>query len=106
MNKEPTINIYTCPDGHKTVTVYLEEGTTPFIIGCQQRINDGKHSCNLEAKSCFYRCSQDLVPTHEWYKPTDLKKLNPAEREHVKKGGLLLRKVPPIPGANPPKQFA
>jgi len=34
-----------------------------------------------------------LPPEYEWYKPDSLKGLNPGEKEHVRKGGLLLRKI-------------
>lgn len=87
------INAYICRDGHRTVTVDLVEGVTPMMIRCKQRHEDGKHDCTERAMSVWYRCDQSLTPEYEWYKPTNLKKLSPDEREHVKQGGLMLRKI-------------
>lgn len=86
------INVYTCQLGHQTVTVDLEEGVTPFMIRCKQK-HGLKYDCTEMAQSCMYACPQILTPEYEWYKPTDLKKLNKGEREHVAQGGLLLRKI-------------
>lgn len=86
------INTYKCQNGHETVTVDLVEGTTPMMIRCKQKDEDGKHNCTLFAKSGFYMVDQTLTPEYEWYKPDNLKKLNPEERQHVKLGGLLIRK--------------
>lgn len=88
-------NVYTCPAGHKTVTIDLDEGTTPFILRCQHRINDGKHACNEMARSSFYNVTpeEDQLPvTFEWYKPASPKDVSKDLREHVQKGGLVLRK--------------
>lgn len=83
------INVYECPDGHQTVTIDLEDGTTPMMMNCRTP-NCGKTSC-----SKWYRVDQNLKPEFEWFKPTDMKKLNPAERDHVQRGGLLIRKIKP-----------
>lgn len=87
------INVYTCPNGHQTVTIDLVEGTTPMILRCRQRADDGKHNCTDFAESAWYRCDQSLTPEYEWYKPDSLKGLSSEERDHVKLGGLLLRKI-------------
>lgn len=87
------INTYTCAAGHQTVTVDLVEGVTPMMLTCKQRHSDGKHDCTEMAMSAWYRCDQSLTPEYEWYKPENLKKLRPSEREHVKQGGLMLRKI-------------
>lgn len=88
-----SINVYTCKKcGHQTITIDREEGVTPFIIGCD--------SCKGESYSSFYRCSQGLTPTHEWFKPTieELKILYEGRMldgmiDHVEQGGLDLRKI-------------
>ena len=80
-------NIYTCTAGHSTVTVDIDDGVTPFMITCQE---DG---CDRTATSMFYRCDQDLEPTHEWYKPDKDAEMTQGERDHVEQGGLLLRKI-------------
>jgi len=42
---ENKINVYTCPKGHKTVTIDTDEGTTPMMLMCRQKDDDGKHNC-------------------------------------------------------------
>ena len=105
------INVYTCLRcGNEMVTGDVVDGVTPFMMTCN---ND---ACGSEAESCFYQCDQTLVPKYEWYKPkTDTefdaqfewemetfggeefrsllnKQAVIAEnKEHVAKGGLLLR---------------
>jgi len=83
-------NVYVCGAcGHRTVTIDVDEGTTPFMISCTE--------CDEAAYSQFYADeSQDMTPTHEWRKPNDaerkeLLKLSPETlTEHVDRGGLLL----------------
>jgi hypothetical protein len=87
------INTYTCPQGHVTVTKDADEGTTPMMLRCRQKDNDGKHNCTEFSSSAWYRCNQCLTPEYEWYKPDTLKGLNHDEKEHVQMGGLLLRKI-------------
>lgn len=80
------INQYVCAKcGGTITTLNRNEGTTPMIIRCL--ITDG---CNGTMLSSFYQVDQMLKPDYEFYKP---KKLPKGEmREHVKMGGLLLRK--------------
>jgi hypothetical protein len=74
-----------------TVTVDIDEGVTPFMIGCTQP------GCGGHAFSTFYpktpRPSFYPQPSHEWYKPDarELGKLSAGERDHVARGGLLMR---------------
>lgn len=84
---EKRINIYTCEKGHKTVTIDRDEGVTPFMIGCEHE------GCDELARSGFYQADKDTEPTHEWYKPDSYDGLSDGEIEHVKLGGLLLRKI-------------
>lgn len=86
------VNAYLCGSGHATWTRNADDGTTPFIIRCPA-------DCGREAKSRFYRVQQNDVPvSHEWYRPADLSGLSVGKRDHVRRGGLLLRQVAPIPG--------
>lgn len=71
--------------GAYIVTVDREPGVTPFMVSCGL--------CGQMAHSKFYRVAPSLVPTHEWYRPDTLSFLEPYEREHVEKGGLLLRTI-------------
>jgi hypothetical protein len=93
------INAYICEYLHVTSTIDLVEGTTPMFIRCEQCAKEGRVCM---ASSRMYRVNQSVVPTHEWYAPSDdeLKALSKsmdantlvAMLEHVQKGGLLLRK--------------
>ena len=105
------INIYTCTHcGHQMITADAGKGVTPFMMTCVK--------CLGNAQSCFYKCDQTLMPQYLWFKPkTDDefevqydkelqmyddssygKMLNRTEiisanKEHVSKGGLLIKKV-------------
>lgn len=86
------IQISTEPSGHETVTIDRDDGTTPMMIACRHE------GCDKTAKSRFYRVNQSLVPTHEWYKPTEryirkLKRGNSPLYDHCVNGGLLLREI-------------
>lgn len=71
--------------GAYIVTVDREPGVTPFMVKCG--------ACGQMAHSKFYRVHRTLIATHEWYRPDTLDGLNVHEREHVEKGGLLLRPI-------------
>lgn len=82
-------NAYICQTcGKYTITIDRENGTTPFMIGCQ-----ATPGCFGIAQSSFYRVANDKTPTHEWYKPQLSTLTDPWERDHVSKGGLLLREI-------------
>lgn len=80
-------NIYTCTDcGAHIVTVDRDRGVTPLTIGCQ--------ACGGTMRSSMYRVfDQAMRASHEWYKPPVIQLLSPGELEHVKRGGLLLRRI-------------
>lgn len=102
------LNLYMCEHGCHNVTVDVDKGVTPFMIGCEftgrpDRIPDptkmkyGK--CIGMAKSCMYPKEIDdkypiPVATHEWYRPSlkEFKTLSELEKDYVKDGGLLMRK--------------
>lgn len=68
-------------------TLDRDMGTTPAMLAC--RVTDG---CDGTMRSAHYMVDQALKPDYEWYKPSKLPR-DPGMREHVKMGGLLLRKA-------------
>lgn len=95
-------NAYVCTNLHTTVTVNKDNGVTPMFISCPV--------CNERAASMMYKINQALEPTHEWYKPTEEQIIGEAKffalaneldeklllsglKDHVKQGGLLMRKI-------------
>lgn len=101
MEKQNSKNAYICNLLHSTVTVHKDAGTTPMFLSCL--------TCGKRAVSRMGQVDDSLIPTHEWYKPTDEDCIAEAERisqeketykytlhairEHVAMGGLLLRKI-------------
>lgn len=80
-------NRYICQRCRGSIdTIDIDWGVTPFMTRC--RIND---RCGGEMKSSFYRVGSPAHATHEWYRPSRLHGLSPAEISHVMNGGLLLR---------------
>lgn len=81
------INRYTCREcGRSITTVDRDEGVTPFTLHC--RASDG---CDGIMYSWMYKVHEPFEPEFEWYKPKG--KVPRRFREHVKSGGLLLRKI-------------
>lgn len=81
-------NLYRCACGWELVTIDIHVGTTWAMEECK--------ACGGNAMSAWY--SQKAVagrePSHEFYMPTpeEFAKLDPLEKDHCAKGGLLLRK--------------
>lgn len=84
-------NIYTCDTCFDhIVTVDLEDGVTPFMLRC--RATD---RCKGMMRSSMYRVfDQTMKAGFEWFRPSIVALEPVGVREHVEKGGLLLRKVP------------
>jgi len=83
-------NCYQCfACGHRIITIDKDVGVTPFMVACE------KEGCKDNMRSNFYSIPPDAVPTHEWYKPdeNEFNGLNEWNKDHVRNGGLLLRKV-------------
>lgn len=80
-------NIYVCDDCEaQLITIDRDEGTTPFMTACPV--------CNGMTVSKCYRVPQDIVPTHEWYRPdtNEYRTIkNPGTLDHIDRGGLILR---------------
>ena len=84
-------NIYTCETcGGHVVTVDRDEGVTPFAIQCRS----APIGCPGTMYSSMYRVfDQRMRASWEWYRPSAVEVLSDGERQHVKNGGLLLRRV-------------
>ncbi len=83
-------NIYVCQKcrGH-VVTVDIDNGVTPFIIGCWA--TDG---CKGEMHSSFYRVfDQSMRADFEWYRPDETAEMTAHTLNHVRQGGLVLREA-------------
>ena len=93
MSYQEKINVFICSKGHKTVTIDTDDGVTPMMLRCRQRDDDGKHNCTEMACSSFYKVDQILKPDYEWYRPSSFKGYDVNTKEHLKLGGLLLRKI-------------
>lgn len=81
-------NIYVCREcrGH-IVTRDVDKGTTPFMLACRATAG-----CGGMMSSSVYRVFDGSIrASHEWYRPPAAQALTAAEREHVRKGGVLLR---------------
>lgn len=82
-------NSYTCQGCNgQIITIDVDEGVTPFAIPCR-----AKEGCKGLMFSAFYRIPQFLPAQYEWFKPTSLKGYGREMKEHIRKGGLDLRKV-------------
>lgn len=82
-------NIYVCEACKEhIVTVDIDDGVTPFMIGCQ--CTDG---CKGMMVSSMYRVwDQSMKASHEWRRPpaSVWGELSPGALAHVQKGGLIL----------------
>lgn len=90
-------NVYTCEKcGGLTVTIDVDEGVTPFMLKCRASGRQG--DCDGFARSSFYpkgpRPPHMPAPSWEWYRPDaeEVERLSDAMREHVRQGGLCIRK--------------
>lgn len=83
-------NIYTCDKcfGH-IVTVDVDQGVTPFMLKCRATL-----FCDGVMQSSMYRVfDQRMKAAFEWYRPCVLELVPENARDHVAKGGLLLREA-------------
>ncbi len=82
------INVYDCPAcGGSFVTIIRDEGTTPSGLQCRLC---GK----ARAESSFYASRPECgSPTFEWFRPRHPKRYSPAMREHIERGGLVIRAI-------------
>lgn len=94
-------NAYFCKKCRKvTITVDIDEGVTPAFIKCPHCKKDMAGSFMYQIPGCMYFeyvpniGMQLLIADYEWYKPKDneIVLLSDAEKDHVKNGGLLMRR--------------
>lgn len=95
-------NIYRCAAcGGETITVDVDDGTTPMLLACRASGDIGQ--CKGRAVSAMYEVDPDVEPAWEWYLPS----LKNARRKgadvlaHVQLGGLLLRAISGANGHSP-----
>lgn len=89
------VNAYECDDcGRYTVVVHVDQGVTPMFLACRATVG-----CTGRAHSTGYQLdpSQLPGPEWEWYRPTgfELRALSFPAQDHVRQGGLILRKRGP-----------
>jgi hypothetical protein len=108
MKIKERMNIYICEHSCHNITVDVNKGVTPFMIGCEFTGRPDRPANPLKMKNgkCIGTASSRMypkelgpgvpypVPTHEWYRPSldEFNRLSDPEKDHVKQGGLLLRK--------------
>lgn len=104
-------NAYWCADCHGyIVTIDVDEGVTPFMLACRVK-GEPPNDCGGMMRSMFYPeepwPAEDgyghpipTEPTWEWYEPSLAwaRRQGDGMLDHVKKGGLALRKVGDGPG--------
>lgn len=86
------LNAYTCERcGGTIVTINRQPGTTPMMIRCR-----AEGACGGNMHSRWYR-DVTGTPTFEWRRPTpgEYRKLSPAMRAHVDRGGLCIYAMVP-----------
>lgn len=77
--------------GGAIVTHDMDEGTTPFMLGCRATAG-----CTGAMQSQFYPDSVQNTPaTFVWRKPTEKEYTvaNAAMRDHFEKGGMDIHKI-------------
>jgi hypothetical protein len=102
-------NAYFCDEcqGY-VITIDRDEGVTPMFLACRVKgdPNDPANDCKGKMTSMMYPAQPwpeedgygnpiPTEPTWEWYKPepSDPALKDAGTREHVTKGGLLLRRI-------------
>jgi hypothetical protein len=92
------LNIYVCDECRShIVTRDVDQGVTPFMLPsyvyCPKKC--GGRDRRVVMTSSFYRVwNQSMRADYEWYRPAPGEKYDPAYREHVEKGGLIIRPAP------------
>lgn len=94
MKNQGRINGWGCEEcGEYTYVIHVDEGTTPFYLGCR-----ATERCSGLGKSLFYPNTpppqrvKDQVKW-EWYKPKrkEYNSLSKDVMDHVDRGGVLIR---------------
>ena len=81
-------NLYRCQEClDALVTLDMVDGTTPFMLSCHVT-----PTCTGAMFSSFYQCDQRLPHQYEWFKPDRLDGYDADMLEHIRKGGLVIRR--------------
>lgn len=94
------INGWQCDTCHEVAyCVHVHNGVTPMFLACRaEGVDPEEAKCKGTGKSLWY--PSDPPPPHvidavqwEWYTPTpaELRVRSQGDREHVRKGGVLIR---------------
>lgn len=86
--ENPKINLYSCKNGHQTVTINragVEDDFHQLSIDCPY--------CHTEARSHFYFCDQGLQPTHEFYLPADPNGHPKKNRGKFRRGAVAFKNI-------------
>jgi hypothetical protein len=96
VSRRGEINGWRCDAcGEHTYCVHIDDGVTPMFLGC--RATPG---CSGRGVSLMYPAPP--VPQYvldevawEWFKPSPrrVRRMEPAMRDHIEKGGLELREL-------------
>jgi hypothetical protein len=112
-------NAYYCAKcGGYVVTRDVDEGVTPMFLACRVKgeLTDPRNDCKGTSRSMMYppepwpddhpALANGAPATWEWYSPSEDERrgLNAETREHVNKGGLLLRRIGRRPPPPPPRK--
>lgn len=85
--ENPVINMYSCENGHQTVTIDRVEHVHQLTIICPYA------TCKKEARSHFYFCDQGLNPTHEFYSPSDPNAHAKKNRGKFRRGAVAFKNI-------------
>lgn len=86
------VNAYRCKDCDGViVTEHADAGTTPMFLAC--RLCDTGEMVSFGYPRGPIPRTLAAKPRYVWYRPSkrEMKRLDPVLRDHVERGGLLLR---------------
>lgn len=91
------LNQYVCGAcGFTVTTIDVDEGATPMILGSHKyaaKLRGEKADCPGRMISRWYRIEGNPAPDFEWFKPTSVKGYSRDMKEHIRSGGLDIRRV-------------
>jgi len=96
MEQQGKRNAYVCEKcGGTIITVNLDEGVTSFMVTCRA---NWPGECDGMAQSQMYDVRQTIPASWGWYRPNlsetnRLEAQHPGMKEHIERGGLVLRKL-------------
>lgn len=91
-NTDKPVNGYRCANGHTMIVRDVDHGTTPMLLQCR--------ICEAQGRTGFAESMGYAVPANWWeqaqwemYRPANIKHFAPPMQAHIRRGGLVLRKV-------------